>query len=134
VKGVAQRSREGGLVLDAGALIAFERNDRFVLSLLAECKREGAPIVIPAGALGQVWRDGRTQVQLSRLVKAVATSVEALDHRRACAAGQLCGRARTKDLIDASVVLAGREHRASIATSDPDDLKRLDPDAALIVV
>jgi hypothetical protein len=122
------------LVLDAGALIAFERNDRFVVALLKECLVAGAAIVIPAGALGQVWRDGRTQARLSRLRNAAATTIEPLDQRRACAAGQLCGHAKTRDLIDASVVLAGREHQARIATSDPKDLAHLDPNARLIVV
>ncbi len=122
------------LVLDSGALIAFERGDRFVISLLAECTREGMSIVVPAGALGQVWRDGRTQARLARLLSSTAVTVDALDSQRACAAGQLCGRTRTKDIIDASVVVAGREHHGKIVTSDPDDLERLDPRAELILV
>jgi hypothetical protein len=122
------------VVLHAGALIAFERNHRFLLAMLKECIRDGVPIVIPAGALAQVWRDGRTQVRLKRLLAATAVTVEALDRGRACAAGQLCGRTKTKDIIDASVVLAARDHHGSIATSDPDDLRRLDPNVPLVVV
>jgi hypothetical protein len=53
---------------------------------------------------------------------------------RARAAGQLCGVSRTTDIVDASVVLCARAHSAKIVTSDPDDLRRLDRKAELIVV
>jgi len=45
--------------------------------------------------------------------------------------GILCGRAGTSDVIDASVILIARRARASIVTSDTDDLRRLDPTATL---
>ena len=43
------------------------------------------------------------------------------------AAGALCGRAGTSDVIDASVVLVARRERAPVITSDVGDLRRLDP-------
>ena len=43
------------------------------------------------------------------------------------AAGVLCGKSKTRDVIDASVVLLGRRHRAKVVTSDPKDLLRIDP-------
>jgi hypothetical protein len=124
----------GGLTLDTGALIAFERNDRRVVALLARALEHQWAIVIPAGVVGQVWRDGRRQVRLARFLATDDLEFETLDDRRARAAGQLCGIRGTADVIDASVVLAahGRDHR--IVTSDPDDLRRLDPRADLIVV
>jgi predicted nucleic acid-binding protein len=123
-----------GLVLDAGALIAFERNDRRVVALLARALERELPIVVPTGVVGQVWRDGRRQALLARLLRAREISIEVLDDRRARAAGQLCGVTRTADVIDASVVLCARTSRSRIVTSDPDELGRLDPDADLIVV
>ena len=46
-----------GLTLDAGALIAFERNDRRVVALLARALHHQLALVVPAGVIGQVWRD-----------------------------------------------------------------------------
>jgi len=123
-----------GLTLDAGALIAFERNDRRVVALLARALAHELPLVVPAGVVGQVWRDGRRQARLARLLAADEVEVELLDDRRARAAGQLCGVKRTSDVIDASVVLGARERSDRVMTSDPDDLGRLDATLELIVV
>jgi len=123
-----------GLTLDAGALIAFERAERGVIALLARAVERGLEIVIPAGVVAQVWRDGRRQARLARLLAADEVEIVVLDDGRARAAGQLCGVRRTTDIVDASVVLCARERGHRIVTSDPDDLARLDPAASLIVV
>jgi hypothetical protein len=123
-----------GLTLDSGALIAFERNDRRVVALLARALEHEYSLAVPAGVLGQVWRDGRRQSRLARLLGSEDVDVEPLDDRGARAAGQLCGIRGTADVIDASVVLCakGRGHR--IVTSDPDDLRLLAPDVELVSV
>jgi len=123
-----------GLTLDAGALIAFERNDRRVVALLSRALAHELPLVVPAGVVGQVWRDGRRQARLARLLAADEVEVEMLDDRRVRAAGQLCGVKRTADVIDASVVVGARERGDRVVTSDPDDLRRLDARIELIVV
>lgn len=123
-----------GLTLDAGGLIALERGDRRVVALLSEAIDAGLSIAIPAGALGQAWRDGSRQVRLARLVGAVGVTVEPLDRRRAQAAGQLCGARASADVIDASVVLCARARGHRIVTSDPADLRRLDARLVLLVV
>jgi hypothetical protein len=123
-----------GLTLDAGALIAFERNDRRVVALIARSLEHRHSIAVPAGVVGQVWRDGRRQARLARLLGAPQVEIEDLDDRRARHAGQLCGVRGTTDVIDASVVLCARARGHRIATSDPDDLRRLDPAAQLIQV
>jgi len=115
------------VVLDAGALIAFERADARMRALCREALRTGAKLVIPAAVLGQVWRDAARQVPLGALVRGPTTEVPALDRLLAEAAGILCGRARTTDVIDASVVLVARRQRAVVVTSDAADLRRLDP-------
>jgi predicted nucleic acid-binding protein len=116
-----------GLVLDAGALIAFERNDRRVTALIARTLEVRGDCRIPAGVVGQVWRDGRKQVRLARLLASLAVTVEPLDDERARAAGQLCGVRRTSDVIDASVALCAKRHDCGIVTSDVGDMRRLDP-------
>ena len=123
-----------GLTLDAGALIAFERNDRRVVALLARALDHQWALVVPAGVVGQVWRDGRRQARLARLLATHEVQIEVLDDRRAREAGQLCGARGTTDVIDASVALGARERGHRIVTSDPKDLKRLDPRADVIIV
>jgi hypothetical protein len=123
-----------GFVFDAGALIAFERNDRAVVMIAKRLVALRATLVVPAGVVGQVWRNGMRQARLARLLGSPIAIVEPLDDRRARAAGQLCGLAGTRDVIDAAVVLSAREHRLPVATSDPDDLRRLDPSVRLVAV
>ncbi|MBA3391801.1 MAG: PIN domain-containing protein [Deltaproteobacteria bacterium] len=122
------------LVLDAGALIAFERNERRLVTLLARALERELALVVPAGVVGQTWRDGRRQARLARLLATDEVEVEPLDDARARAAGQLCGVKGTSDVIDASVVLCARSRGSRIVTSDPVDLARLDPRVVLIVI
>lgn len=116
-----------GVTLDAGALIAFERNDRSVIALIARAYERKIRLAIPAGVVGQVWRDGRRQVRLARLLGSDLTEIVTLDDRCARAAGQLCGVAKSADVIDASVVLCARTRGHAVVTSDVEDLHRLDP-------
>jgi hypothetical protein len=68
-------------------------------------------ITVPAGIVGRVWRDGRRQVLLVRLLGSDVVSV-----------------------VDTAVVLCARARGTAIVTSDPRDLRRLDRAASLIVV
>jgi len=120
------------LTLDAGVLIAFERGDRAILAILVVAREERATLVVPAGVVAQVWRDGKKQARLARLLSSPTIEVEALTDQRARAAGQLCGVSRTSDIVDASVALCARARGGGVITSDPDDLLRLD--ASLRVV
>lgn len=121
------KARPRAVVLDAGALIAFERGDGRARALVREALRTGARLVVPAGVLGQVWRGAARQVRLRALMKGPTTVVPALDQVLAEAAGALCARTGTWDVIDASVVLVARRERAVVVTSDLDDLAHLDP-------
>lgn len=121
-----------GLTLDAGALMAADRGSRAAIVLLARARANGLSIAIPAGALGQAWRDGRHQAILARLIAASDVAIVPLDALTAREAGQLCGTTGTRDIIDASVVLCARARGHAIATSDARDLRRLDADVTLI--
>jgi len=57
-----------------------------------------------------------------------------LDGQLARSCGELCAAANAPDVIDASVVILARERRDPIVTSDPNDLRRLDPKAQLIAL
>jgi hypothetical protein len=110
------------LILDAGALIAYERGSPPMLLLLRLARDTGIPLKTSAAVTGQVWRNPARQVALGRLLRAVEEVP--LTPTRARAIGQLLGAAKASDVVDASVV----EMAASgdeILTSDPDDLVRL---------
>ena len=114
-------------MLDGGALVGFERNDRRVVAIVARALHHRDALIVPAGVVGQVWRDGTRQVRLVRLLGSPVCRVVALDDTGARAAGQLCGASDTSDVIDASVVVVARQQGLRVITSDPDDLRRLDP-------
>jgi predicted nucleic acid-binding protein len=122
------------IVLDSGALIAFERGNKLVRALLDEAYGLGRVVLIPAGVVGQVWRNGQLQVDLVRLLKNERTQIVPLDDQTARLCGEFCARARTADVIDASVVVLARMKRARIISGDPKDLKRLDPSADIIAL
>lgn len=121
-----------GVTLDSGALIAFDRNDRRVVGLLVRALQMKLELAVPAGVVGQVWRDGRRQVRLGRLLGSNEVQVEPLDDQRAREAGQLCGLRGTSDIIDASVALCARSRGHRVVTSDPEDMRRLDAKLELV--
>ena len=112
----------GGLTYDAGALVAAERGARDLWALHRRILERGLRPTVPAGVLGQAWRGG-PQSQLSRLLK--GCRVEVLDETRSRSAGQACGRARTSDVTDASVVVGALARRDVVVTSDSDDIRHL---------
>ncbi len=52
-------------VLDAGALVAVDRRDRAIGAQLRVLQQQGTPIRASSAVVGQVWRDGRRQANLS---------------------------------------------------------------------
>lgn len=122
------------VVFDAGALIAFEKGNAKLRALCREALRTGARIIVPAGVVAQVWRQGAQQVVLRALLNGPTTEVPPLDRVLAEATGILCGKSGTSDVVDAAVVLVARGNRAVVVTSDPHDLRRLDPSLAIEVI
>jgi hypothetical protein len=107
------------VVLDAGALIALERNERPMWARLAAAADAALDIVVPVGVLAQVWRGTPNQARLSQaLARTRSGGFDAI----ARAAGELCHRAGSSDPIDAAVVLNAAGARSVIVTSDPDDM------------
>ena len=123
-----------GFTLDAGALIAHERHSRFVDLVLERARERDETVSVPAGVVAQVWRGGPRHARLARLLWDRTVEIVDLDASEARAAGRLCGRTDTSDVIDASVVVCAISRGAAILTSDPDDLRRLHPSIELIVV
>jgi hypothetical protein len=122
-----------GIVLDTGALIGLERGDKRMIALLRRALSQGRAFRVPAGVVGQAWRNGRLQVTLARFLRSEEVEIVPLDEQLARSCGELCGAAGTSDIIDASVVILARERQDPIVTSDPSDLRRLDPTARIIM-
>ena len=109
-------------ILDAGALIAIDKRDRRVGAMLRVLQREGVPVRTSAGVVAQVWRDGRRQVNLARIMSGV--DVAAVDDVAARRVGELLAASRTSDLVDAHVALL-IQPQDDVLTSDGADIKAL---------
>jgi len=111
------------LVLDAGALIALERDDRDMWVRLNAARASGTAPVTHGGVIARVWRGGTgRQAMLARALKGV--QVVALDDELGRRAGLLLSRADTKDVVGAAVVALVRDGDI-VVTSDPDDIAAL---------
>lgn len=123
-----------GITFDAGGLIALDRNDRRVVVLLARARETGARVTIPATALAQAVRRPDRQVRLARLARQPTTDVVALGRVDAASVGRLLAASGTADIVDAHVVICARRSGQHVVTSDPDDLRVLDPAVRLIAL
>ncbi len=111
------------LVLDSGALIALEKNDRVMWRRLKAALLAGGVPVSHGGIVGQVWRgDGPRQTLLARALAGL--EIRPLDDGLGRAAGALLARTGRADVIDAALVLLA-EDGDDIVTSDLDDLEPL---------
>jgi hypothetical protein len=108
---------------DGGALIAIDKNDRRMWARYQVAVDDGRDIRVPAVVVGQAWRDSRRQVRLGKFL--VGCHVDPVGFETAKAAGILCGRAGTADVVDATVVVMAAATGAVIWTSDPGDIKAL---------
>lgn len=111
------------LVLDAGALLALEKNDRAMWRRLKSARLAGFPPVSHGGVVGQAWRGGGPRQAL--LATALAgIDIRPLDGDLGRRVGGLLARVGSSDVIDAALVLLA-EDGDEIVTSDPGDLAAL---------
>ena len=110
------------LVLDSGALVAIERNERPMWVRLKAAHSAGELPLTHAGVLGQVWRGGPRQARLFLALAGI--DVRALDEPLGRAAGQLLAASGLADVIDAGIVLLANDGD-EIVTVDREDLERL---------
>jgi predicted nucleic acid-binding protein len=123
-----------GITLDAGGLIALDRDDRRVIMLLARAAETNSRVTIPASALAQAIRRPDRQARLSRLIRQPTTNVVALDRVDAVNVGRLLAAGGTSDVVDAHVVICARRSGQRVVTSDPAEITLLDPKLELIIV
>jgi hypothetical protein len=109
-------------VLGAGALIAIDRRDRAVGAELRVLQQQGTPVRASAAVVGQVWRDGRRQANLARVLAGVG--IEPLGKNDGKRIGELLAQAGSADVIDAHVALLVAPADL-VLTSDPGDVRAL---------
>ncbi len=109
-------------VLDAGALVAVDRRDRTVGAQLRVLHQLGTPLRASAAVVGQVWRDGRKQANLARVIAGVG--VEPLSKDDGKRIGELLARVGSADVVDAHVALMVAPADL-VFTSDPGDIRTL---------
>ncbi len=101
--------------------------------LVEEALASGATLAIPAGVLAQAWRGGARQARLARLLRSSVCTVVPLDRRSALRIGARRAATGGTDVVDASVALCARDLGHPVVTSDPDDLRALDPSLTLLI-
>ena len=109
-------------VYDAGALLAIERGDREMWTLLKVAMVAQRPPVTHAAVIGQVWRAGPRQAGLASALAGI--EVHPIDEALGRRAGELLAATATSDVVDAALALLTHEG-AVVFTSDPDDLAHL---------
>lgn len=110
------------VVYDAGVLIAADRGERWAWAEHRVRLEMGVAPLVASNVVAQVSRSPR-QAELRRFLR--GCEVSTFDESRAHRAGALLGRARTADVVDASVVELALEAHAEIVTTDPRDIVRL---------
>jgi hypothetical protein len=105
-----------------------------VIALLARATDLGMRVTVPATALAQAIRNPARQARLSRLIRQVSTDVVPLNGPDATAVGLLLAETATADIVDAHVVICARRTGQVVVTSDPGDIRRIDPSLRLVVI
>ena len=118
-------------VLDTGALIALERNDRAMWRRLKSSLLLQEVCITHGGIVGQSWRGRGSRAALLAMALD-GLDVRPIDDDLGRRSGELLARAKKSDVIDAALVLLASDGDA-IATSDPDDLKPLAEAAGIAV-
>lgn len=115
------------LVLDSGALIALENNDRAMWALLQAAFDSGERAQVPACVIGEVCHGGAKQARLNQALK--RCRVIPFDGPMAHTAGKLRVQSGVNDVVDASVMvtagLATALSSVTVVTSDMSDLTKL---------
>jgi hypothetical protein len=126
-------SRTTGLTLDAGALLALDQPSKAELmqARIDETRRRGGTFCVPLGVVARAWR-GPRQVRLARMLRAADIEFAVMTLTVARSVGLICADSGHDDVIDVHVALCARERNHAVVTSDPDDLRRIDPTLPLI--
>lgn len=94
-----------------------------------------ASIVVPTVVVAQVVRSGGRQATLRCFLADSYLSFVGLDYPTALEIGALLGDSRPAHVVDACVVVCARRlNHCPVVTSDPEDLRKLDPTLPLVAI
>ena len=111
------------LILDSGAVIGWARGDVRVRAMLARALELGVDVRIPTAVLAETLRGGPRDAPIHR----VRAAVDVFPQTEAIArgAGELLGRTRGKNTVDALVASEAIACGADVLTGDPTDMRAL---------
>ncbi|HEX6194841.1 MAG TPA: hypothetical protein VFZ37_02960 [Jiangellaceae bacterium] len=89
---------------------------------------------VAAGVVAQVWRGDARQHNVARVLKTRAVRVHALNDAVAFDLGRLLAVTGASDVIDAHVASLGQATGGVVLTSDPDDIRAINPDLTIVCV
>jgi len=110
------------LVLDAGALIAYERGSRTVQAFLERAHRHSEDVRTTTAVVAQTWHGDPKQARLAMLLRGVDERNLTSDQARLV--GRLLRQAGTADVVDGTIVDIANDGD-EILTSDPADIRAL---------
>jgi predicted nucleic acid-binding protein len=110
------------VTLDTGALIALERRDRRIVSILSRARERGVRVTVPTPVIVEWWRGGDpSRWKLRREVM-----IEPLADRIAFVAGAALALVAPGPSPTDAVVMASAAQRGDVVlTSDVEDLEAL---------
>ncbi|MGH9165833.1 MAG: twitching motility protein PilT [Acidimicrobiales bacterium] len=110
------------LLLDAGALIAYERGSRTVQAFLERAVRRSEDVRTTTAVVAQTWHGDARQARLAMLLRGVDERELTSDQARSI--GRLLRTAGTTDVVDATIVDIANDGD-EILTSDAGDIRTL---------
>ncbi len=110
------------LLLDAAALIAYERGSRTVQAFLERAYRRSEDVRTTTAVVAQTWHGDPRQGRLAVLLCGVDERELTSDQARFV--GRLLRSAGTTDVVDATIVDIANDGD-EILTSDPGDIRTL---------
>lgn len=111
-----------GVVLDAGPLIAAQRDERRFWAWWRWLTSLRVVATVPAPVIAQTWRGAGT-ARLGQVLG--ACQIVPMDGESARRTGELCAAAGTSDVVDALVVHIAATRGYDVLTGDPRDLRAL---------
>lgn len=109
------------LTFDTGALIALERGEKRMRTVLLAAQERRAVITVPAPVVTEWWR---ADSKRSRLILARVT-VEPVGEQLAKLAGEALSSVPGATAVDAIVMASAAQRGDAVFTSDVADLERL---------
>ncbi|BBH16611.1 hypothetical protein Back2_08980 [Nocardioides baekrokdamisoli] len=123
-----------GLTLDAGALIGIDRGSESVRVIVERCFARGGEVHVLPEVIAQAWRGGARSARLGQFLAAPGVVTPLYGQPSARRVGGLSGACGHTDVIDVHVALHARERGHRVVTSDPDDIRAVDPTLPIITI